>query len=243
VPDGTTPESRVKRFARWVSNDTLTTDVYFLPYADVLLRHVAVQTLVLVLDGSVVGRGGVALMRSVGSKGRALPVAWLVRHGHKGHFPEALHLALVTQVKALIPHDAPVGVRGDGAFDGTGLRETLHTAGWASVGRTALSRTASWEGTAFRLDTIGWCLKAGPLVACPEAFFTRDPYGPLLRLCCWATGEKEPLYVVSNMSSAEAACRLYATRFRIETFVSDQKSRGVHLHKSHIADADRLSRL
>ena len=243
VPDGTKPESRVKRFARWVGNDTITTAVYFVPYADVLLRHLAVQTLVLVLDGSVVGHGCVALMMRVVYKGRALPVAWLVRHGHKGHFPEDLHLTLVEQVKALIPQDAPVVVLGDGEFDGTGLLDTLHTAGWSYVCRTALSMTAAWEGTPFRLDTLGWCIKAGTLVALPEAFFTRDNYGPLLLICYWAKGYKEPLYLVSNMSSAEAACRLYAKRFRIETFFSDQKSRGFHLHKSHIADADRLSRL
>ena len=32
-------------------------------------------------------------------------------------------------------------------------------------------------------------------------------------------------------------------RFRIETFFSDQKSRGFHLHKSHLANPERLSRL
>jgi len=31
--------------------------------------------------------------------------------------------------------------------------------------------------------------------------------------------------------------------FRIETFFSDQKSRGFHIHKSHISDVQRLSRL
>ena len=30
---------------------------------------------------------------------------------------------------------------------------------------------------------------------------------------------------------------------RIETFFSDQKSRGFHIHKSHISDPQRLSRL
>src|SRR4029450_5859635 len=77
VPDGTKPESRVKRFARWVGNDTITEEVYFLPYAEVLLAHLSLQTLELVIDGSVVGRGCVALMISVVYKGRALPVAWL----------------------------------------------------------------------------------------------------------------------------------------------------------------------
>src|SRR4030095_16393843 len=35
----------------------------------------------------------------------------------------------------------------------------------------------------------------------------------------------------------------YAKRFRIETFFADQKSRGFHLHKSHISESTRLSRL
>ena len=39
VPDGTTPESRVKRFARWLGNDDILEEVYFLPYAAILLSH------------------------------------------------------------------------------------------------------------------------------------------------------------------------------------------------------------
>ena len=31
VPDGTKPESRGQRFARWVSNDRITEDGYFVP--------------------------------------------------------------------------------------------------------------------------------------------------------------------------------------------------------------------
>jgi hypothetical protein len=62
-------------------------------------------------------------------------------------------------------------------------------------------------------------------------------------LCCWAKGYQEPLYLVSNLVTAEEACRLYQKRFRIETFFSDQKSRGFHIHKSHISDPQRLSRL
>src|SRR5205823_1762467 len=90
VPDGTKPESRVKRFARWVDNDRILEEMYFLPYAELLLTHLAVETLVLVMDGSVVGRGCAALMIHVLYKGRALPLAWRVRQGPKGHFPEDL---------------------------------------------------------------------------------------------------------------------------------------------------------
>jgi hypothetical protein len=62
VPNGTTPESRVKRFARWLDTAHILEEVYFLPSAEVLLRHLAWQTVVLVMDGSGVGRGCTALM-------------------------------------------------------------------------------------------------------------------------------------------------------------------------------------
>ena len=103
--------------------------------------------------------------------------------------------------------------------------------------------TASWDGETFRLDTLGAWSKPGTLVALSEVLFPRENYGPIMLLCCWAKGEKEPIYLVTNMASAEEACRMYTTRFRIETFFSDQKSRGFHLHPSHLSDPQRLSRL
>ena len=45
------------------------------------------------------------------------------------------------------------------------------------------------------------------------------------------------------MDTAEEACHYDQKRFRIETFFADQKSRGLHIHKAHIADPQRLSRL
>jgi hypothetical protein len=243
VPDGTKPESRVKRFARWCDNAHILEEVYFLPYADVLLRHLALETVVLVMDGSSVGRGCTALMIHVVYKGRALPLAWRVRHAPKGHFPEELHIAVVELMREVIPEGAKVVFLGDGEFDGTALQATLHEAGWSYACRTAMSTTATWDGTPFRLDTLGACLKPGRLLEVKNVHVTREAYGPIMVLCCWAKGYQEPLYLVSNMLTAEEACRLYEKRFRIETFFSDQKSRGFHLHKSHISNPQRLSRL
>ena len=243
VPDGTKPESRVKRFARWLRNDHVTDDVYFVPYAEHLLCHLALQTLVLVMDGSVVGRGCVALMVHVVYKGRALPIAWLVRQGKKGHFPEDLHIVLVKQVHKLIPPGAQVVLLGDGEFDGTTLQQTLQDAHWSYVVRTGSNITVMWDGEHFRCETVAACIKPGTLVALTDVRVTAAAYGPVLLLCCWAKGYKEPLHLLTNMTSADEACRLYAKRFRIETFFSDQKSRGFHLHQSHLSDSMRLSRL
>src|SRR5437868_2889018 len=195
------------------------------------------------MDGSVVGRGCTALMIHVISKGRALPLAWRVRQGPNGHCPEALHIAVVELISTVVPEGAKVVLLGDGEFDGTALQATLNEAGWSYVCRTALSTTATGEGTTFRLDTLGAWSKPGTLIELKEVQFTRGAYGPVMVLSCWAKGYQEPLYVVSNMDAAEEACRLYQKRFRIETFFSDQKSRGVHIHKSHISDPQRLARL
>jgi hypothetical protein len=150
---------------------------------------------------------------------------------------------LVDLISGLIPAGVQGGLLGDGACDGTRLQHTLQPAGWSYACRTATRTVAPWEGEPFRLDALGACLKPGRLIECKEVHVTREAYGPILLLCCWAKGYQEPLYVVSNMATAEEACRWYEKRFRIETFVSDQKSRGFHMHKSHISDAQRLSRL
>ena len=195
------------------------------------------------MDGSVVGRGCTALMIHVIYKGRALPLAWRVRQGPKGHFPEELHIALVTLMRACLPEGTQVVLLGDGEFDGTTLQETLNEAGWFYGCRTAQNTVATWEGETFRLDTLGACSKPRTLIALQEVQITRDAYGPVMVLSCWAKGYQEPLYLVSNMDAAEEACRYDHKRFRIETFFSDQKSRGFHIHTSHISDPQRLSRL
>ena len=65
APDGNQVESRVKRFSRWVKNEKIETELYFMPFAQALLLGLSSQTLVLAIDGSVIGRGCIALMVNV----------------------------------------------------------------------------------------------------------------------------------------------------------------------------------
>ena len=65
VPDRTLRESRVKRFQRWLTNEHVSPDLSFLPFAQALIQSLAHLPLVLVIDGSTVGRGCVALGVSV----------------------------------------------------------------------------------------------------------------------------------------------------------------------------------
>jgi hypothetical protein len=243
IPDRAKPESRVKRMSRWLDNEHIKEGIYFLPYAEMLLHQLALETLVLVMDGSTVGRGCCALMIHVIYKGRALPLAWQVREGPKGHFPESFHIYLVELVKELVPEGTQVVFLGDGEFDGVDLQGTMNEAGWFYACRTAKNTVATWREQTFTLDSLGHILKPGKLIELQDVEFTRNAYGPVMVLCCWAKGYVEPLYLVSNLSSAEEAIKYYQKRFRIETFFSDQKGRGFNIHKSHIGDPERLSRL
>ena len=243
IPDRAKPESRVKRMSRWLGNDEIKEEIYFLPYAEMLLHGLALETLVLVMDGSGVGRGCCALMIHVIYRGRALPLAWVVRQCPKGHCPASLHIELVEFVRELIPEGTKVVFLGDGEFDGTDLQETMNNAGWWYACRTAKSTVATWEDMTFHLELLGSSIKRGMLIELKEVQFTRDAYGPVMVLCCWAKGETDPLYLVSNMSVAEEAIKYYKKCFRIETFFSDQKSRGFNIQKSHLEDCQRLSRL
>jgi hypothetical protein len=116
------------------------------------------------MDGSAVGCGCVALMIHVIYKGRALPLAWRVRQGPKGPFPEALHIALVELVRACLPEGTSVVLLGDGECDGTTLQQTLNDAGWFSACRPAQSTVATWEGETLRLDALGACSQPGTLI-------------------------------------------------------------------------------
>jgi hypothetical protein len=219
----------------------VTPDRYFLPFAQALLQSLAHLPLVLVIDGSTVGRGCVALVISVVYRGRALPVAWLVAAGRKGHFAEEMHIALVEQVQALMPREATVIFLGDGEFDGPGLQACLSDIGWSYVCRTARNIQIQSEGEWLTLGEV--YLERGQMVSLPEVTMTGQGYGPVMVLAWWARGQAEPLYLVTNLEVAAEACWWYRKRFTIETFFSDQKSRGFQVHRSHLAAPARLMRL
>lgn len=241
VPDGTQADSRIKRFSRWLSNERIENEIYFLPYAAALLTSLADRPLALIMDGSVVGRGCVALLVSVVYQKRALPLVWLVVRGRKGHFPETSHLTLLAQVHALIPAAAQVVFLGDGEFDGVGLQETLLGYGWHYVCRTAKNIILCHAEHEFAFETVP--LEPGERFSLPQVRLRQHDYGPVHAIAWWGEKYEEPIYLLTNLEDVNAACEWYRQRARIETFFSDQKSRGFQLHKSHLAEPQRLARL
>ncbi|MDQ3813505.1 MAG: transposase [Armatimonadota bacterium] len=239
--DGADQASVVTRFQRWLKHDANTLDGWMLPVSEALLTTLAQQPLRLVMDGSVVGRGCVALMLSVVYHGRALPLAWVVVEGQKGHFPQATHCALLAQIQPLIPATTEVTFLGDGEFDGTDLQALLRQYNWQYVCRTAPNLLMTVYGKTRPIGNMA--PTRGEVLAVRPAWITAEEYGPVSILAIWKATYDAPLYLVTNMADLAAALAAYRKRAHIETFFSDQKSRGFHIHKSHLSDPKRLARL
>lgn len=242
TPDACKRESRIKRYERFIRKDKIEQATYYLPYAQLLLQSLpAAKPLALLMDASEVGRGCMALMLCVAYKGRALPLLWIVVSQKKGHLSEETHLALLKQALPLLPVGRSVVFLGDGEFDGTALLSAISRMGWQFVCRTAKNILLWEEGEAFTFSDL--MLQPGDRIELPDVHFTKEAYGPLLAVAFWKPAHKEPLFLVSSFDFWWEAVSWYKRRFRIETFFSDQKSRGFGLHKSHLSDPKRLMRL
>ena len=238
---GVKRSSQVKHFQRWLMNERVSTETFFHPFARDLLGSLAHVPLVLIMDGSTIGRGCLVLLLSLRYRGRALPLAWTVIRGKKGHFPAATHRQLLNQVVPLIPQGADVIFLGDGEFDSVELQGGLEDLNWRYVCRTACNTLFCCGDRMLHLNQLR--LEAGECVMLHGARLTAARYGPVLALMVWERGYQEPIYLVSNFADDRTALRWYRRRGHIETLFSDQKSRGFRLDLSHLSDPERLHRL
>ena len=88
-------ESRVKQYTRWLQNERIGPQAYFAPFAREWLSALAATPFTLIIDGSQVGRGCMALVIAVVYKGWGLPIGWLVVRAKKGHLPQSLYIQLL----------------------------------------------------------------------------------------------------------------------------------------------------
>lgn len=243
VPHWAKTASVEKRMHRFVKNQRIDTQVYYLPFAKALIAALATQPLVLAMDGSQVGRGCMTLMVGVIYKQRALPLAWIVYRGKKGHTTAERHIEVLKLVQPLISPETEVVLLGDGEYDNVEMLQWLeaHTH-WHFVVRTAKSSLVDLDGVVFALGDLP--IAPDKCFVLENVLFTQDAaYGPLLAMVYWELDYEEPIYLLSNLADAESASTFYKQRYRLETLFSDQKSRGFHIHKSHLSDPQRISRL
>ena len=122
-------------------------------------------------------------MVSVIYKKRALPIAWIVVQGNKGHFPEETHVSLVEQVHKIVPEGCDVIFLGDGEFDGTTLQATIAGYSWEYVCRTAKNAQICEDGDPFPFHEVD--VQPGQCIGLPDVAITHQAYGPVLAIAWW----------------------------------------------------------
>ena len=242
VPVAAKEKSIEMRMRRWVKHEKIDVEVTYLPFARQILAALASAPLVLAMDGSTVGRGCMVLMVGVIYRKRALPLAWVVYKGKKGHAPAKLHVQVLQKVEPLIPKGAEVVLLGDGEYDNTEMVDWVEThTDWSFALRTGpniqVQLGSTWRKVA------SFAKQQGSLVTAYQVAFTQTATLSLNLVAWWGASYEEPIYLITNLPNGSLACWFYKRRFRIETFFSDQKSRGFHIHKSHLSDPLRISRL
>ncbi len=235
------PASREKSFYRLLKNPNFTYDTFYLPFAKALLCSIQTKYIAIVFDGSVVGNGCIALVAGLVYRNRSLPICWLVIKGCKGHMEEKLHVELWQQLLAIVPEDKTIIFLGDGEFDGSEFLHNISKNKHLFVARTAENRKMIAQDDVFTMHDLD--VGAEEFIWVPEAKPIANTILSCNAVVWWNRNYKEPIYLFTNLQPIEEALYWYKKRFTIETFFSDQKSRGFHIHKSHISKPERLERL
>lgn len=242
IPHRAKPDSIAKRFSRLVKNEGVEVEPLFLPFAQQILAHLADKPLYLAMDGSQVGRGCMVLMVAVIYKQRAIPLVWLVYKGKKGHTTAQRHIEVLELVTPLLPEAAQVILLGDAEYDTVDMLSWVtKETNWIVVARTEPRILITENEKQYPLrqllaDEYGFA-------SAENVLFTKQLFGPVSVVAWWEKPYKKPLYLVSNHKIPHDLRHFYSKRFKLETFFSDQKSRGFHIEKSHLADPSRVARL
>jgi hypothetical protein len=243
-PERKQQASKEKQYKRWLLSEHTSYHIHYLPYITDLLKNLIGQVdLVFIIDGSTAGQGCMVLMLSVIYKKRAIPVIWTVVKAKKGHLPEAMHRALLARLADIVAIDCRITIVGDGEYDGCQWQADILSYGWDYVLRTGSAKLVGEENG--EMLPLKWL---APAPGCTtftlrDVAFTQQGYGPL-NVVVWHEGKhQDAIYLLSNLDFPPLITQLYKKRFRIETFFSDQKSRGFNIHRSRLNDPQRLAKL
>lgn len=235
--------SRVKQIQRFIKNKHISYEVHYLPFISLVIASLGLTEFRLSIDSSKVGRNCLMLTIGLVYKKRVIPLVWMVYKGRKGHSSAEKQLALLEQVRNLLPEEATVILTGDAEFDGTTLISWIEAhPTWDYACRTAknsqvrASKGLDWQALEQIAPPPGESRQVNHL------YFTRQDVGPVNIAFIWNEQEAEYIYLVSSAETLQETQRWYRRRFKIETLFADAKSRGFGLDKSGIRHAERMER-
>jgi len=235
--------SLTNRLRRFLNNPHVSVRDWYHPLAQQLVHAYAGHEIRLVIDCTKVGFHHRLLMIGIAYKKRTLPLVWSVHKGGKGHINVTKQVELLRYIHTLLPRGSQVWVMGDAGFESVHLLRWLRAQGWSFVLRQNGRTMVRWPGQDWiklnqlaieegQTRPIGWV----------RLTKTHDA-GWYFLLLHWQTGEEDPWFLISNQPCGRQLIRRYKIRMWIEEMFGDMKGHGFDLEATHLADADRISRL
>ncbi len=237
---------------RFVENKWIGYQTHYLPFLSVFFRMILFLTpvrerLLLVIDGSQMGKDHAALMISIVWQNRGFPVCWLVKKGSKGHFTEENHVKVLQKAaKALlplIPQNREVVLLGDGEFDGIDLQKFCLSCSWDYVLRTACDTVLYDNDERFQARDIE-PLENQNCAFIPDVEFSGKRFRDV-NFLCWHDRKRhqDPIFLVSSLADAGDIMEFYDRRYSIECLFKDLKSTSFNLHKTRLKKAYDIDNL
>jgi len=238
---------------RFIANKWTDYEVHFLPFLTAFLRGIILCTtslgkgIVLVIDGSQMGKDNAALMISLVWGKRGIPICWLVKKGSKGHFKVQDHLKVLKQaieiIHSLVPSNVPLTLLGDGEFDAIELQELCLAYNWNYVLRTACNTVFYEQADRFQARAVS-PPEMQNIYFIPTVEFTEKRF-KYVSFVCWHDQKRheDPIYLVSNLLCPEKIIEFYDQRYSIECLFKDMKSTSFNLHKTRLKNPQEVSNL
>jgi hypothetical protein len=240
--------SREKHAKRFLEHKNTTYDVHYLPFVEVILKQIILESnhkvgIKFVIDGSMVNSAHIALMISVVKGNQAIPVYWVVKKGKKGHFTTQMHLDVVQKVVEIIQNileqlaltHIPVTLLGDGEFDSVELQALCRSPlKWDYIFRTACDTLLYEEDDEFQPKHLGLAPNTSFLFI-SGVDFSKKRFQDV-NFLYWHDVKiyKDPLFLVSSFDDPMQIMDDYKIRFSIERLFKNFKSAGFNLHKNRL---------
>jgi len=254
LPKNIDANSKTMAAKRFIASKHTNYEVHYFPFLVTFLEGListfiqnSKEEVILVIDGSQMGKNNAALAVSLVWKKRGIPLCWLVREGGKGHFCEEDHITILQKafgiILPLLPASMKVVVLGDGEFDGIDLQKLCLNKGADYALRTACNTILYREQEVFQ----GKNISPKPEHDClfiENVEFTKKRF-KYVNYLCWHNQKrhKDPIFLISNLGCPRAIMDYYDLRYSIECLFKDIKSKSFNIHKTRLKKAEQVNNL
>lgn len=240
--------SLVRRLERFVANEQVQVRLMFAPFVYAMVASLGHETAYLIIDCTQAGPKCRTLFIGLAYHQTVLPLVWQTVKGKKGHVKSELHQQLLHQVAHYVRHCRRVILLGDAEFSNEAVITTAQAYQWDFVLRfqsNYLLQTGPHQPWSSMLELYTQAgLQAGQLRHWSPVTFTQaHQLTALTATVQWASGEQEPLCLISNLPASAQPHQLYQYRYWVETLFGNCKSRGFQLARSEMTEPAHLDRL